>query len=55
MAINAMCYNIDGNNVFKLRDITEALDCRIEWDGKQNLIKISTTLPAKDDPNEIKG
>ena len=36
--IKATCYNIDGNNYFKLRDITDALDCRVEWDDNNQLI-----------------
>ena len=53
--IKATCYNINGNNYFKLRDITDALDCRVEWDGEHQLIKIITTVPAYDDPNEPVG
>ena len=50
-----VCYNIDGNNYFKLRDITDALDCRVEWNERTQQIEISTMTPAKEDPNEIKG
>ena len=32
--IKATCYNIDGNNYFKLRDITDVLDCRVDWEEK---------------------
>ncbi len=53
--IKATCYNIDGNNYFKLRDITDALDCRVEWDDKDELIKVYTSLPAHDDPSEPVG
>lgn len=52
--ISAACYNIDGNNYFKLRDITDALDCRVEWNNTHQVIQLTTTLP-KEDPNEIKG
>lgn len=53
--IKATCYNIDGNNYFKLRDITDALDCKVEWDNQNKLIKVITTLPAYDDPSEPVG
>lgn len=55
MPVKAACYNIDGNNYFKLRDVTDALDCRVEWDSKNQLIKVYTSLPAYDDPNEPVG
>ena len=55
LVINATCYNIDGNNYFKLRDITDALDCRTTWNQWTNQIEVSTMTPAKEDPNEIKG
>ena len=53
--VSVACYNIDGNNYFKLRDVTDALDCRVEWNIRNNVINIITTLPAKEDPNEAKG
>ena len=53
--IRANCYNIDGNNYFKLRDVTDALDCRVVWDGDNQLIKINTGMPAYDDPDEAVG
>ena len=53
--IKAACYNIDGNNYFKLRDVTDALDCRVEWDDRNQLIKVYTSLPAYADPNEPVG
>ena len=53
--VRATCYNIEGNNYFKLRDITDALDCRVEWDGDNQLIKVITTVPAYDDPDEAVG
>ncbi|MDR2295386.1 MAG: leucine-rich repeat protein [Clostridiales Family XIII bacterium] len=40
---NLTAYNIDGNNYFKLRDIGEALDFGVEWDGAQNAIVIDTS------------
>lgn len=51
----ATCYNIDGNNYFKLRDITDALDCRVEWDDNNQLIWVVPSVPAYDDPNEAVG
>lgn len=55
MPIKATCYNIEGNNYFKLRDITDALDCRVEWDDQNHMIKVYTSLPAYDDPSEPVG
>lgn len=55
LPVGASCYTVEGNNYFKLRDVTDALDCWVEWDQKANAIKIATNLPAKEDPNEIKG
>lgn len=49
--IKAACCNINGNNYFKLRDVTDALDCRVEWDSGNKLIKVYTSLPAYADPN----
>ena len=53
--IKATCYNIDGNNYFKLRDITDASDCRVEWDDNNQLIWVVPSVPAYDDPNEAVG
>lgn len=53
--VSVTCYNIDGNNYFKLRDVTDALDCRVEWNERNQIINIITTLSAKEDPNEAKG
>ena len=36
-------YNINGNNYFKLRDIGEALDFGVDWDGGKNTIVIDTS------------
>jgi len=35
-------YNIDGNNYFKLRDIGQAFDFGVDWDGARNTIVIDT-------------
>ena len=53
--IKATCYNIEGNNYFKLRDITDALDCRVEWDNSTQMIWVSPARTAFDDPDEIMG
>ena len=36
-------YNIDGNNYFKLRDIGEAFDFGVDWDGTAKTISIDTS------------
>jgi len=36
-------YNIGGNNYFKLRDIGQALDFGVAWDGATNTITIDTS------------
>ena len=36
-------YNIDGNNYFKLRDIGQALNFSVEWDGERNTIVVDTS------------
>jgi hypothetical protein len=36
-------YQIGGNNYFRLRDIGEALDFGVEWDGGRNSILIDTS------------
>ena len=38
-------YNINGNNFFKLRDIGQALDFSVTWDGANNQILIDDRLP----------
>ena len=53
--IQATCYNIDGNNYFKLRDITDVLDCRVDWEEKNQTIWIIPGMTAYDDPNEAVG
>ena len=53
--IKAACYNIDGNNYFKLRDITDVLDCRVDWEEKNQTIWIIPGMTAYDDPNEAVG
>jgi hypothetical protein len=35
-------YNIDGNHYFKLRDMGEAFDFGVEWDGLRNTVVIDT-------------
>ena len=53
--IKATCYNINDNNYFKLRDITDALDCRVEWDNNTQTIWVIPARTAYDDPDEIVG
>ncbi len=53
--IKATCYNIENNNYYKLRDITNALDCRVEWDEKTQIIWVIPARTAFDDPDEIVG
>ena len=36
-------YNIDGNNYFKLRDVGQAFDFGVEWDGTKQTIVIETS------------
>lgn len=40
--INLTAYNIGGNNYFKLRDIGQAFNFGVEWDGNLNTISIDT-------------
>ena len=37
-------YNIDGNNYFKLRDVGQAFDFGVDWDGARNTIVIDTSI-----------
>ena len=53
--IKATCYNIEDNNYFRLRDITDALDCRVEWDENSQMIWVIPARTAYDDPDEIVG
>jgi hypothetical protein len=41
--VSFTAYNIEGNNYFKLRDIGEAFDFGVAWDGASNTIAIDTT------------
>jgi hypothetical protein len=36
-------YNIANNNYFKLRDIGQAFDFGVDWDGARNTIVIDTS------------
>lgn len=40
--VNLTAYNIDDNNYFKLRDLAEALDFEVVWNGEENRIYVST-------------
>ena len=41
--VSFTAYNIGGNNYFKLRDIGEAFDFGVVWDGARNTIVIDTS------------
>jgi hypothetical protein len=41
--ISLTAYNIGGNNYFKLRDIGQAFDFGVDWDGANNTIVIDTS------------
>jgi hypothetical protein len=41
-AVNFTAYNIGGNNYFKLRDIGEAFNFGVDWDGASKTIAIDT-------------
>lgn len=42
--IKLTAYNIDGNNYFKLRDIGQAFDFGVAWDGATNTIIVNTGI-----------
>ena len=48
--VNLTAYNINDNNYFKLRDIGDAVDFSVVWDGANNRILIDTSRGY--DPNE---
>ncbi|WP_110462798.1 PDZ domain-containing protein [Ruminiclostridium sufflavum] len=41
--VSLTAYTINGNNYFKLRDIGQAFDFGVTWDGTANTIKIDTS------------
>jgi len=41
--VSLTAYTINGNNYFKLRDLGQALDFGVSWDGTTNTISIDTT------------
>jgi hypothetical protein len=41
-SVDFTAYNIGGNNYFKLRDIGEAFDFGVDWDGAENTVAIDT-------------
>ena len=43
--IRADAYNINGSNYFKLRDVGQAMDFAVTWDGANNRILIDSRLP----------
>ena len=42
-------YNIDGSNYFKLRDIGQAFNFSVDWDGSRNTIVIDTSRRYTED------
>lgn len=42
--IQLVAYTINGNNYFKLRDIAQAFDIGITWDGETNTIGVVTSI-----------
>ena len=42
-------YNINGNNYFKLRDLGQAFDFDVSWDGANNCIVVDTTKSYTED------
>lgn len=45
--ISLDAYNINSNNYFKLRDLGQAFDFAVVWNGKKNIIEIKTDLTYK--------
>lgn len=45
--VSFTAYNIDNNNYFKLRDIGQALNFSVEWNGATSSIEINTSLPYR--------
>lgn len=45
--INLTAYNIRGNNYFKLRDLGDSLDFKVDWDGNNKTIIIQTFVEDK--------
>lgn len=43
--LTLVAYLIQGNNYFKLRDLGEAMDFQVEWDGAARTISIDTSKP----------
>ena len=46
--VQLIAYNIGGNNYFKLRDIGQAFDFGVGWDGTANTITIDTSTGYKE-------
>lgn len=47
--VDLAAYNINGNNYFKLRDLADAFDIGVYWDGERGTVVIDTTIGY--DPN----
>lgn len=51
--INLTAYNIGGNNFFKLRDLTQAFNIGVTWDGATSTVGIDTTLDYMQASNPV--
>lgn len=47
--LDLTAYNINGNNYFKLRDIAEAFNIGVTWDGKANTVGIDTAIDYQEE------
>ncbi len=43
--LTSNCYNINGNNYVKLREVGQYFDFEVDWDGENNCVIIDTTKP----------
>ncbi|MFC0211804.1 stalk domain-containing protein [Paenibacillus chartarius] len=46
--VRLTAYNIDGNNYFKLRDVAQAFNIGVTWDGTANMVGIDTKADYKE-------
>ncbi len=49
--VNLAAYTINGNNYFKLRDVGQAFDFGVTWDGAANTIRIDTSIGYQPESN----
>ncbi|MHA7966852.1 hypothetical protein ACX93W_22320 [Paenibacillus sp. CAU 1782] len=50
--IEFVAYKIGGNNYFKLRDVADALDIGVDWDGNTKTISINTSKAVENEELE---